>query len=74
MLILKVLEARGCLIDPFWEGGLVTDSCLGKHLLAPAVNEDFYTKTLGGGIITLAASFIIVLLFLSELGEPERRI
>ncbi|KAJ4765287.1 Endoplasmic reticulum-Golgi intermediate compartment protein 3 [Rhynchospora pubera] len=33
----------------------------------PKINEDFYRRTLSGGIITLASSVIMLLLFLSEL-------
>ncbi|EMS52396.1 hypothetical protein TRIUR3_27593 [Triticum urartu] len=33
----------------------------------PKVNEDFYSRTLSGGAITLASSFIMLLLFVSEL-------
>jgi hypothetical protein len=37
----------------------------------PKINEDFFTKTFSGGIITIVSSIIMVLLFLSELGEPR---
>jgi hypothetical protein len=47
-------------------GGMKALKSLDMH---PKVNEDFYTKTLGGGIITIASSIIMVLLFLSELGQ-----
>lgn len=41
-----------------------------KHLDAyPKVNEDFFTKTFSGGIVTIVSSVIMVLLFLSELCE-----
>lgn len=33
----------------------------------PKVNEDFFTKTMSGGVITIVSSVIMVLLFLSEL-------
>jgi hypothetical protein len=33
----------------------------------PKVNEDFYSRTLSGGLITLASSFVMLLLFVSEL-------
>ncbi|KAJ3679591.1 hypothetical protein LUZ60_017602 [Juncus effusus] len=33
----------------------------------PKINEDFYRRTLSGGIITLASSVVMILLFLSEL-------
>ncbi|XP_042480663.1 endoplasmic reticulum-Golgi intermediate compartment protein 3-like [Macadamia integrifolia] len=33
----------------------------------PKINEDFYIRTLSGGFITLVSSFIMLLLFLSEL-------
>ncbi|EPS58242.1 hypothetical protein M569_16573, partial [Genlisea aurea] len=34
----------------------------------PKINEDFYSRTLSGGAITLASSIIMVLLVISELG------
>lgn len=34
----------------------------------PKVNEDFYSRTLSGGVITLVSSVVILLLFFSELG------
>lgn len=37
----------------------------------PKVNEDFFTKTFSGGIITIAASIVMVLLFLSELSKSR---
>ncbi|KAF4346090.1 hypothetical protein G4B88_030867 [Cannabis sativa] len=33
----------------------------------PKINEDFYKRTLSGGLITIASSIVMVLLFLSEL-------
>ncbi|KAG5250958.1 endoplasmic reticulum-Golgi intermediate compartment protein [Salix suchowensis] len=33
----------------------------------PKVNEDFYSRTLSGGVITLASSIVMFLLFFSEL-------
>lgn len=33
----------------------------------PKVNEDFYNRTLSGGVITIVSSFVILLLFFSEL-------
>ncbi|PSS19219.1 Endoplasmic reticulum-Golgi intermediate compartment protein, partial [Actinidia chinensis var. chinensis] len=33
----------------------------------PKVNEDFYSRTLSGGVITLVSSIVILLLFFSEL-------
>lgn len=33
----------------------------------PKINEDFFTKTMSGGIITIVSSVVMVLLFLSEL-------
>lgn len=33
----------------------------------PKINEDFYSRTLSGGVITLASSIIMTLLFISEL-------
>eukprot|EP01025_Chloroclados_australasicus_P049964 TRINITY_DN5709_c1_g1_i2.p3 TRINITY_DN5709_c1_g1~~TRINITY_DN5709_c1_g1_i2.p3 ORF type:complete len:119 (+),score=6.81 TRINITY_DN5709_c1_g1_i2:271-627(+) len=32
----------------------------------PKINEDFFTRTLSGGVITLVASTIMILLFISE--------
>ncbi|OIT39110.1 PREDICTED: endoplasmic reticulum-Golgi intermediate compartment protein 3-like [Nicotiana attenuata] len=34
----------------------------------PKINEDFYNRTLSGGIITLVASLIMLVLFVNELG------
>ena len=36
----------------------------------PKVNEDFFQRTLSGGVITIASSLIMVALFLSELSAP----
>jgi hypothetical protein len=33
----------------------------------PKINEDFFTRTLSGGIITIVSSVIMLLLFISEL-------
>ncbi|CAN1236309.1 Endoplasmic reticulum-Golgi intermediate compartment protein 3 [Linum grandiflorum] len=33
----------------------------------PKINEDFYSRTLSGGLITLASSVVMLLLFISEL-------
>ncbi|KAL1822035.1 hypothetical protein DCAR_0309843 [Daucus carota subsp. sativus] len=33
----------------------------------PKINEDFYSRTISGGLITLASSIVMILLFLSEL-------
>ncbi|XP_061367863.1 uncharacterized protein LOC133310873, partial [Gastrolobium bilobum] len=33
----------------------------------PKINEDFYSRTLSGGVITLASSILMLLLFISEL-------
>lgn len=33
------------------------------------VNEDFFTRTLSGGIITVVSSLIMAILFFSELRE-----
>lgn len=33
----------------------------------PKINEDFYSRTLSGGIITIASSIVMFLLFFSEL-------
>ncbi len=38
----------------------------------PKVNEDFFTKTLSGGLITIVSSVIMVLLFLSELCKSSK--
>ncbi|KAL8167076.1 hypothetical protein V2J09_008575 [Rumex salicifolius] len=39
-----------------------------RHLDAyPKINEDFYSRTLSGGVITLLSSFVMLLLLLSEL-------
>lgn len=35
----------------------------------PKVNEDFYSRTLSGGLITILSSVAIVFLFLSEISE-----
>ncbi|KAK6135408.1 hypothetical protein DH2020_030848 [Rehmannia glutinosa] len=37
----------------------------------PKVNEDFYSRTLSGGVITLASSIVIALLFLSEFSDSK---
>lgn len=33
----------------------------------PKINEDFYSRTLSGGIITLVSSIFMILLFFNEL-------
>jgi len=33
----------------------------------PKINEDFYRRTLSGGVITLASSIVMLILFFSEL-------
>ena len=33
----------------------------------PKVNEDFFQRTLSGGIITIGSSLLMIMLFLSEL-------
>ncbi|KAL2503815.1 Endoplasmic reticulum vesicle transporter protein [Abeliophyllum distichum] len=33
----------------------------------PKINEDFYSRTLSGGVITIASSVVMLLLFISEL-------
>ena len=33
----------------------------------PKINEDFYSRTLSGGLITLVSSIVMLLLFFSEL-------
>lgn len=35
----------------------------------PKVNEDFFKKTMSGGVITILASLLMTLLFISELSE-----
>lgn len=35
----------------------------------PKVNEDFYSRTLSGGLITILSSIAILFLFLSEISE-----
>lgn len=35
----------------------------------PKINEDFFTKTMSGGVITIVSSVVMVLLFLSEFRE-----
>ncbi|KAL3621427.1 hypothetical protein CASFOL_036339 [Castilleja foliolosa] len=37
----------------------------------PKINEDFYSRTLSGGFITLASSIIMLLLFISELSNEK---
>nr|GMD56020.1 endoplasmic reticulum-Golgi intermediate compartment protein 3-like isoform X1 [Ipomoea batatas] len=37
----------------------------------PKINEDFYSRTLSGGVITLASSVVMLLLFFSELNVPN---
>jgi hypothetical protein len=32
----------------------------------PKVNEDFYKRTLSGGVVTLVAAVVMLLLFISE--------
>jgi hypothetical protein len=33
----------------------------------PKINEDFYSRTLSGGLITIVSSVLMILLFFSEL-------
>eukprot|EP00250_Pteridium_aquilinum_P003469 c13785_g1_i1 orf=249-548(+) len=35
----------------------------------PKINEDFYSRSLSGGLITLLSSIAMLLLFLTELGQ-----
>lgn len=35
----------------------------------PKINEDFYSRTLSGGIITIISATFMVLLFFSELSK-----
>ncbi|KAG5544302.1 hypothetical protein RHGRI_016898 [Rhododendron griersonianum] len=37
----------------------------------PKINEDFYSRTLPGGVITLASSIVMLLLFISELSRSS---
>lgn len=37
----------------------------------PKINEDFYRRTLSGGVITLVSSVVMVLLFISELRKSS---
>lgn len=36
----------------------------------PKIQDDFYSKTLSGGVITIACSAVMACLFVSELGAP----
>ncbi|KAL6504222.1 hypothetical protein OROGR_026145 [Orobanche gracilis] len=40
----------------------------------PKINEDFYSRTLSGGVITVASSIIMLLLFISELSSYVARL
>jgi hypothetical protein len=35
----------------------------------PKINEDFYSRTLSGGLITIVSSVLMILLFFSELSR-----
>jgi hypothetical protein len=35
----------------------------------PKVNEDFYSRTLSGGVITIVSSIFMAILFITELSE-----
>lgn len=35
----------------------------------PKVNEDFFTRTYSGGVITVVSSLVMLCLFISELSE-----
>ena len=35
----------------------------------PKINEDFYSRTLSGGVITIVSSIVMLLLFVSELSK-----
>ena len=44
----------------------------------PKVNEDFYKRTLSGGVVTLLSALVMLLLFISETSKrasppPSRR-
>jgi endoplasmic reticulum-Golgi intermediate compartment protein 3 len=36
----------------------------------PKIQDDFYSKTLSGGVITIVCSVVMACLFVSELGAP----
>ena len=36
----------------------------------PKVNEDFFTRTYSGGVITVVSSLVMLCLFISELSKP----
>ncbi|CAK9181667.1 unnamed protein product [Ilex paraguariensis] len=37
----------------------------------PKINEDFFSRTLSGGVITLVSSIVMLLLFFSELSNVQ---
>ena len=37
----------------------------------PKVNEDFFTRTYSGGVITVVSSLVMLCLFISELSKPS---
>lgn len=37
----------------------------------PKINEDFYSRTLSGGIITLVSSIFMAILFFTELSKHD---
>lgn len=40
----------------------------------PKVNEDFYQRTLSGGVITIGSSLIMLALFLSEFSKHVQQL
>lgn len=56
-----------------WEGGMAGSHVMMQRLKQldayPKINEDFYSRTLSGGIITIVSATFMVLLFFSELRE-----
>ena len=39
----------------------------------PKVNEDFFQRSISGGIITIVSSIIMLCLFISELSKSSRQ-
>jgi hypothetical protein len=52
---------------PTSESRLMCTDALTPAVPLPQVNEDFFQRTLSGGVITVAATAVMVLLFFSEL-------
>jgi hypothetical protein len=58
-------------------GGGTMDDFLSKlkNLDAyPKINEDFYQRTLSGGVITIVSTILMLFLFFSEFGAPFLRL